>query len=68
MLCHGFYESQEELLAVASPVTTILNGSNDIVKTGSSSTLGVKRYFESTENNLVVNIKCIACDILLQIS
>ena len=47
MLCHGFYESQDELLAVASPVINILNGSNDIAKSGTSDNIGIKRYFES---------------------
>ena len=41
MLCHGFYETQEELLGVAEPVISLLNGSNDIEKTGTSSSRGV---------------------------
>lgn len=41
MLCHGFYETQEELLGVATPVISLLNGSNDIVQSGTTSTRGV---------------------------
>ena len=45
MLCLGFYESQSDLIAISKPVIMLLNGSNDIIKSGTSMTHGIKRYF-----------------------
>ena len=62
MLNHGFYFKSEELIAIATPVIALLNGSNDKVVQG---TVNIMRYFPSPDNDFVVKIKSKACDILL---
>ena len=69
MLKHGFYTDQEELIKIAAPVVSILDGSNDTYRVnGKDFQLGIKRYFPNKDLEHAVEAKALACDILIQIS
>lgn len=78
MLNHGFYMSLRELKEVSIPMINLLNGSNDIYFIADSDEqdqdenldefLGIKRYFSSGSNDIIVQSKSIICEILLIIS
>ena len=46
----------------------VLNGTNDQLERGNHKTLGIQRYFQSPENDLITEIKSRACEILIQVS
>ena len=76
MLNHGFYMNLRELKEISLPMINLLNGSNDIyAKTDDESItesleefLGVKRYFSSGSNDVIVKSKAIICENLLIVS
>lgn len=66
MVNHGFYVNQEDLIQIAKPIVSILDGSNDSFRVqGRDMKLGLKRYFPNKNFDHSVAAKCLACDILI---
>ena len=76
MLNHGFYMNLRELKEISLPMINLLNGSNDIyanvddesIADSLDEFLGVKRYFSSGSNDVIVKSKAIICENLLIVS
>ena len=76
MLNHGFYMNLRELKEISLPMINLLNGSNDIYGKVDEDMgadvfdefLGVKRYFSSGNNDVIVKSKAIICENLLIVS
>ena len=76
MLRHGFYGNLKELREVAKPMVNLLNGANDVYLDIEDENLagnivdfiGVKRYFSSGSNDIIVQCKALICENLLLIS
>ena len=76
MLRHGFYVDLRELREVAKPMVNLLNGANDIyfdvedsnVASTIDDFVSVKRYFNTGDNDIIIECKALVCENLLLIS
>lgn len=80
MLNHGFYQNMNEIKDIALPVLGLLNGANMIKKLPKDEVQDAdpdpeeldirskERYFPESPDDITIQSKCLACDILLRIS
>jgi hypothetical protein len=78
MVSHGFYEDMKGLSNIATPIIMLLSGANDsyedkfdmgqsMIQTAEPE-VNMSRYFPSAQNDVVVKVKNLCCDILCNIS